>query len=490
MSKKQIYELDYPDFRVFVTKGFEEGYGKTAIEAYEEFKQGNPDKAKEINMDMFLNITEDDYKDTIQMAIRQGKSVPENILKEYPELAKDKSKFMKVRMNRKILSKALANIKPIVSGRHPLAMILSSILISAKEDNTVEIIATDLETGFKGAYPAKVIVPGDIVISHKELSSFVSRSKSDEILITEKEKGYVAVSNESASFDIFCMNADDFPTMPEEIVCKKLMEIDLFDLKSIIDKSVIIKPTREIDEKKPHIIGASFKITKTKKQDYLRMASTNGGTLVEASKKISVAEKVEMRKDILVPKSGLRKLNSAFLRGAKKWVKGENRGFGLSRSSEQTILFGVKGDFFIAQKQNETVIIRLLEGTFPDYKDLITRKKKNIITADRNILLDTMRQMAIMQNDIYCKMTVNIEKNILKMIFTNPDLGEMKKDVSVQYAGGFIEALYCPSQFVDFLSLMESDMVSLDIKDKENPCLLTGKQDKEVVFVIMPWPAD
>lgn len=300
----------------------------------------------------------------------------------------------------------------------------------------------------------------------------------------------MTVSDGSASFDVFCMDADDFPTMPEEMACRKTMEIDPLDLKSMIDKAVIIKPTREIDEKKSHIIGTSFKIVKIKKRNYLRMASTNGGTLAEASKKISVAGKAEMKKDVLIPKSGLRRLRSAFLRDVKKQKKGINKGFGLSSASKQTISFAVKNDFFIVQKQNEMIVIRLLEGAFPNYKDIISQKKKNAIIADRKILLDVMRQMATMQNDDYRRMVVNIEKNILKMTFTNPDLGEMKKDVSVQYNGEPIEVLYCPSQFVDFLSLMENDMVSLDIKDNKNPCLLTGKQDKEAMFLIMPWPAD
>lgn len=85
---------------------------------------------------------------------------------------------------------------------------------------------------------------------------------------------------------------------------------------------------------------------------------------------------------------------------------------------------------------------------------------------------------------------MNIEKNILKMIFINPDTGEMKKDIPVQYNGDNIETSYSPNQFVDFISLMKSDIVDLDIIDSTSPCLITGAQDKETIFVIMPWPMD
>lgn len=493
MKQKEIYELDYPDFRVFVTKGFEEGYGKSATEAYEEFKQSNPDKTKEINMDMFLKITEDDYKDTIQMAVRQGKPVPENILKKFPEFEKDKSELINIKIDRKTLLNALTNIKPIVSGKHTLA-ILSSILITVKEDNNaIEIFATNLETGFHGIYPAKIISPGEIAIPYKELSTFISKLKSEEICISEEEKYYVKVSDDSTTCNIPCMSAEDFPLLPEEMNCEKEIEIDAVDFKDMLAKTTLINSQSENDARKMYITGISFKIIKEKKQDFLQAASTNGVVLSQVNAKISILKKAKIKENILVSKRELIKLNRVFLKNVKpqklQKTKSKNKGFELfdKPSSEQTISLAIQDGFFIAQKQNETIEIRLLEGDFPNYQDIINRdKNKFTITANREILLDTMRQMATMQNSDYYKMQMNIEKNILKMIFTNPDTGEMKKDISVQYNGDNIETMYSPSQFVDFLSLMKSDIVNLDIIDNASPCLITEDQDKETIFVIMP----
>ena len=498
IDKKEIYELDYADFRVFVTKGFEEGYGKSATEAYEEFKQGSPDKAKEINMDMFLKITEDDYKDTIQMAVRRGKPVPENILKEFSEFEKDKPELMEMAIDRKILLNALSNIKSITSGKHTLA-ILSSILIIAKNNDEIEINATDLEIGFQGIYPAKVIKTGNIAIPVNELFFFVSKSKKNEISIKMKEMNYASISGGEGSFDIFCMNADDFPLIPEEINCKKTIEIDALNLKDMISKAIIVRPQDEEPAKRTHIIGALFKVIKKEKQKFLQIASTNGGIFVQDNKEIFVAAKAAKinkpaKEGALIPKTGLTKLNRSFLKNIKKTkkAKGKNKGFDLfsetenqPKSIEDVVSLEFQKDNFVIQKENETIIIRLLKGDFPDYQDLVTSDNYNI-KANRKDLINSMKQMQTMKGENYKTAEISIEKNIMKMHFANPERGETKREISIQYDGEKMELVYVPDQFIDFLNLMQSDIVDLSIKNNETPCMITGEQDKGCIFLIMP----
>jgi len=492
LSKKELWEMDFQEWRETVTEQFEKGYGKSSQEAYEEFCKSNPDKIKDIDIEIFLGIEKDKYEENIHCAVRQGKPVPDNILKLYPGIEKEKPELINIKINRKILQNALTNIKPIISGRHTLA-ILSSILISVKDDNTIGISATNLETGFHGIYPAKVITPGEITIPYKELLNFISKLKSEEIHITEPEKYQVTISDGSATCNIACMDAEDFPILPEEMNCKKIIEIDALVFKNMIAKAIVIHPQNEIDKKRMHIVGAFFKAIKKGKQAFLQMASTNGGVLVQTNEKINIMRKIkkEIKEGGLIPKSELSKLSRAFLSKVKnkKMTKRKNKGFELfESSSENVISLTIQGNSFIAQKENETIAIRLLEGDFPNYQDIIDRDTNKFpIIADREVLLDAMKQMASMQNSNYYRMGINIGTNVLKMIFINPDIGEMKKDVVVQYNGDDLEITYCPSQFVDFLSLMKSDIVNLDIINIETPCLITGDQDKETIFVIMPF---
>lgn len=486
--QKQLWQMNYEEFKIAQTKSFEEGYGKPAEKAYKEFVQQNPDKAKEISIEVFLSVEVSNHKEVVHIAVKNGKPVPDSILKLYPGIEKDKPDLLNIKINRKILLDVITNTKPMTSCRHTLA-ILSSILISTKGDNEIEITATDLETGFQGIYPAEVISPGNIVISNQELSGFVSKTKAAEICINEKEKRWVNISANSTFCNIHCMDADDFPMIPEEINAKTIVEIDALTFKNMITKAIIPKPQNNNDSQKLHIIGALFKIIKNKKQAFLQMVSHNGGTLIEETRKLSISgnPNKEMIKGILIPKNALTKINRSLLRTIKP-VKRKKEGFDLSLASNDIVFLSVKGNFVIIKKQNEVVIIGLLEGNFPNYHDIINRDESNVITVDRKTLLDAMKQMTSLIDSDYPKMLTTIETNVLKMIFTNPNKGEMRKGVSIEYEGETIEAMYAPNQFVDFLSLMESNVVNLDILDNKTPCLLTGKQDKNIIFVIMPYP--
>jgi len=396
---------------------------------------------------------------------------------------------MEIKINRKVLLNALANTKPIITGRHTLA-ILSSILINTKGDNEIEITATDLETGFKGVYPAEVISQGSIAIPHKELNNFITKAKAEEIRITETEKGWINISGDSTTLNIACMLAEDFPMLPEEINCEKPIEIDAYDLKSMIAKAIVVKA--QGGQEGQHIKNALFKIIKNGEQNFLQMASTDGGVLVQEIKKIEGSGGIKKEGD-LIPKKALNKLSKSLLRSAKKPIKNnkrKNKDFYLGDSNNDIISFGITDKFFVVQIQNETIIISLSEGSFPDYAFIIDteeRGNKFIITADRMILLAAMKQMETMASSNYKAVTINIENNILKMVLTNPDAGEMKKEIIIEYNGPDIEVGFQPNYFVDFLNLMNTDIINLDIIGYDTPCIITGDQDEGLIFVIMPY---
>lgn len=397
--------------------------------------------------------------------------------------------MLNIKINREILLDGLTTINLITSGKGALA-ILSSILISTKGDNKIEISATNLETNFCGIYPAKIIDSGQITFPCKELITLISKLKSEEICITEKENCGVDISGDSTIFSTTFLLVDDFPIIPENMWCKKEIEIDPLVFKNMIAKAVVIRPQDEVSEKRSHISGALFKVIKKDKQDFLQMASTNGGVLVEVNEEILIEKEAgkTMEEGVLISKKELLKLNNSLLKNIKKKPALKNKGFkSFEQISEQTISFTVKGDFFIAQKQNETIAIRLLEGVFPHYRDIINREDNNFIKVNRKILLDGMKQITAMESKYDCITEVSIETNILKMTFTNQYLGKLQKNIPIDYNGVAIEARYKASQFVSFLNLMQSDIVTLNINDNISPCLLTGEQDNGVVFVIMPW---
>jgi DNA polymerase-3 subunit beta len=153
---------------------------------------------------------------------------------------------------------------------------------------------------------------------------------------------------------------------------------------------------------------------------------------------------------------------------------------------EGLVKIGFKENNFIIQKDSETLIILLLEGDFPEYGDIIVKKGGYSVTFDRQLFLMMLRRMSILSSEDYKGVIFNFEKNQLVVTSTNPDIGESKEDMEIEYNGDPITVMFNPKFFIETLNVIDDDNVILNIVDEEKPCLIEGEKDKTYLSVIMP----
>ena len=139
------------------------------------------------------------------------------------------------------------------------------------------------------------------------------------------------------------------------------------------------------------------------------------------------------------------------------------------------------------KKENETIIVRLLEGEFPEYSDIIrTRENTKRIPLERQLFLMMLKRMSILSSDEYRGVIFNFSDNKLNITSTNPDIGESKEDMPVEYSGDDISIMFNPRFFIETLNVIDEEMVLLNIVSDEKPCLITGETDNSYLSVIMP----
>ena len=95
-------------------------------------------------------------------------------------------------------------------------------------------------------------------------------------------------------------------------------------------------------------------------------------------------------------------------------------------------------------------------------------------------------QDAILFSDEYKSAIFSFKNDTLTITATNPDIGESKEDMVINFNRDVIEAAFNPKYFIDTLGLINGDTVVLYIKDNESPCLLEGMDNKNFISVIMP----
>jgi len=368
---------------------------------------------------------------------------------------------MKFIIKKEDLVDVLSKIQGLTGRKSNLA-ITANVLIKTT-DRGLLLTATDLETGFEGYYPAKIESEGSIAINARKLYEIGRDFPSDEIIVTEVENRWIEIGNKNIEYHLVGMNPDDFPLIPK-IEDAEFFDVEAQDLKNMIEKTLVISAS---DDKRAHIVGVFFERIQTNNEKIIRMVSTDGSRLSTVDVIFDKEFDLPIGPGIIIPKKGLNEVNK-FLDAAGP------------------VQIGLKDNNFIVKKNTETIIIRLLEGEFPAYKDIIVKGKINVIKFDRQLFLMMLKRMSILSSDNYKGVIFNFLKNRLLISSTNPDIGESKEDMNILYEGKPMEIAFNPRYFIDALNVIDDKTIILNMDNEEKPCLVEGEEDKNFISVIMP----
>ena len=369
---------------------------------------------------------------------------------------------MKFTVNKSDILDVLSNVQGLTGRKSNLA-ITSNILIKTA-DSGIIIAVTDLETGFEGFYKADIETKGTIAINARKFFEIVRDFPREKISVNEIENHWVKISNENVEYNIVGMNPDDFPDTPQ-IADVNFFEINSDVLKKMIEKMVIISGLP--DEKRAHITGIYFEIINNDNENIVRMVSTDGNRLSKVDHVYEKEFELPPASGMIIPKKGLNEVNK-FL------------------DTKGTVQIGFKRNNFILKKDTETIIIRLLEGNFPEYTDIINKGDFSAIIMERKLFLMMLKRMSILSSEDYKGVIFNFSQEKLNIKATNPDIGESKEDMIIDFKGEPFEVAFNPKYFSETISVIEDEKIFLYINDKEKPCFIEGESDKNFLSVIMP----
>ncbi len=368
---------------------------------------------------------------------------------------------MKFVINKRDIRNVLGKIQGL-TGRKTNLAITDNVLIQATP-SSIKIVATDLETGFEGEYPASVESEGTIAINARKLYEIIREFPAGEVRFHEIENRWIEIGNDNVEYHIVGMNPEDFPDNPtiEDI---RFFEVDPYALSRMIERTVFI--VGAVDDTRAHIEGIFFEVSKTEEQKVLRMVSTDGSRLSAADYPFE-GDDPALASGVLIPKKGLHEVIK-FL------------------DTDEPAQIGLKDNHFVVRKGSENITIRLLEGEFPNYKELLMQRDGSEIRLDRQAFSMMLKRMSIFSSDQYKGVIFSYDRNRLLVRTTNPDIGESKEEMEIAFEDESIEAAFNPRYFIDTLGLIDGDTVLIHISNGEMPCLVRGENDTTFVSVIMP----
>lgn len=369
---------------------------------------------------------------------------------------------MRVSIKKNLFLDILSKIQGITGRRSNLA-ITTNVILTAENDG-LNLAATDLETGFSGVYPATVVQEGKIALNSRKLFEIVRDFPSEEIDFNQIENNWIEIRDEKVEFHLVGMNPDDFPEIPrfDDVV---FFEVDAKALGRMIERMVMITAS---DDKRAHILGVWVeKQINDQGKQLLRMVTTDGSRLSKVDYAGEGNLDIGLEEGVLVPKKGLAE--------AGKFL-----------DTVGTVSVGFKNNHFILKRDSETIVIRLLEGDFPKYGDILDSIVGVPIVLDRQAFLMMLKRMSILATETYRAVVFHFTEDHLMIRSTNPDLGEAKEDMEIVYAGDPIEVAFNPRFFIEALNAINEENIVMTMVDHEKPCLINGENDQSFLSVIMP----
>jgi DNA polymerase-3 subunit beta len=138
------------------------------------------------------------------------------------------------------------------------------------------------------------------------------------------------------------------------------------------------------------------------------------------------------------------------------------------------------------KKPGLTMVMRLIDGQFPEYQRVIPKQGEKVVNVSRTRFLDGLKRIALLSADKSNAIRVQLNENQLRITANNPDLGEAKDDVDINYKGGEITVGFNARYLIDVLSVMEQDEVVLELGDDHSPGVIHAPNDKTYTAVVMP----
>jgi len=368
---------------------------------------------------------------------------------------------MKFSFNKKDILEILSKIQGI-TGRKTNLTITSDILIKAY-GSEISITANDLETVFTGTYDADVETEGILSINSKKFFEIIREYPENEIFVNEVENRWVEIGTGDSIYHIVSSDYENFPETPviEDV---NFIELEARDLKKMVSVSSVVG--FQGDEKRIYVLGSLIDKAEVNGEQRLRVVSTDSRRLhcydAPYQGELDFGEE-----KVIIPKKGLSELG--------KFID----------PSAETIKVGIKDNHFVFQRANETVMIKLLEGEYPDYRPIINYEGMTPIEVEKTLFSTLMRRISILTSDDYKSVIMNFLENQLTVTITNPEIGESKERLMVGYEGEEIKSAFNPRYFMDALNLFEDSIVALNMRDSKSPCIIKSLDDDNLICVIM-----
>lgn len=365
---------------------------------------------------------------------------------------------MKLAIERDDLLNGLQTVQNVVSSRTTLP-ILSNVLLRA-EANQLALTATDLDVTISCAVPAEIRKAGATTLPAKRLVGIARELPAAHVEMDVDDRNFCNLKSGSAFFRLNGLAAEEFPPLPQFQEEKRVV-LAQEKLRAMLRKTSFAVST---DETRHVLNGIYFCI----KGGKVILVATDGRRMALTEEEVEVGE--ESGGEFILPTKAVNELNRLTQTAGDVEI----------RFMENQAAFTLRDE----KSAGVVVTSKLVDGNYPNYRQVIPSECKERITLVREEFLQALRRAELMTSEKSNSVKLSFGRNNLTITANTPEVGEARDSIAINYKGADLAIAFNPAYLLDPLKALDNDEVYLELTDELSPGVI--KINGPFLYVLMP----
>lgn len=363
---------------------------------------------------------------------------------------------MKITAQRETLLKPLQIVSSVVERRQTSPILANTLLSVAGKQLT--LTGTDLEVEMVATTEVTCDEDGDITLPARKFLDLCRTLPDGANLEIAIEKDRATIRSGRSRFTLTTLPAVEYPNI-DPIDTPMRLSVSQLQLKQLIENTQFAMAQQDV---RYYLNGLMLEV----QPDRVTTVATDGHRLAYSSLPVSTG--VSETRQVIVPRKGVIELQR------------------LLESDETPVEIQIGSNHIRVVLPSVTFTSKLIDGKFPDYQQVIPANPGRHLVVNRDQLHQVFNRIAVLSNEKFRGMRLQLESNLLRASVHNPEQEEAEEEIEVKYDGDSFEIGFNIGYFMDALSAIRNDEVKVSFTDSNHSCLVEGVKDPNSRYVIMP----
>ncbi len=372
---------------------------------------------------------------------------------------------MKFKINKEHFATGLRQVANVVSSKPPMA-VLNNVLIKA-EDGKVMLTTTNFDLGIRCSIKAEVESEGEITLPVKKLVQIINLVPQQEVTFESDDGQTARLRSGGYNGRLNGLKGEDFPPLPS-FVDQHSYELPPQELLNMLRS---VSYAQSSDENRYILNSVFFNFSEGK----LTLVATDGKRMALISRDMKIDNEDEG--SIILPAKTVSELEKLLSQGKVAKISFNERQVAFDiEVGDESVENGLVGSIYLVSK--------IVEGTYPNYKQVIPKEAEHRIKIDRELMLETINRIAVMTNEKQNSVKLKMSENCLEISSRSTELGEAKEPIDIEYNGPEVQIGFNPDFLQSPLRNISKDEVFFEFKDDMSPGVF--KTLDNFMCVVMP----